>query len=626
MRLPDATRGPIVTRSTFAALAARATVTPSGPFTRFLPALSVYAAVTITGILLLVLPKAGDYVGPHDGDTLRLVQLRDFLAGQGWFDLTQYRLGAEGGTILGLSRLIDLPLAGLIRLFAAVGHPPLAAEALALTVWPLAIATLFIAAAGFGGRQLAGMIGMHVAFGLASLHAFTSLRFYPGGIDAINVELFLLLAVAGLLIERRRSAAAHALAGALAALSLAIGTETAPLVAVAALGVAVQWAWHGEAFARAARAFGLSLCLAVTAVLFATVPPSAYGEVSGNGASLGLFALAAAFGAGLSLLTLAGRDRARGLRLRLAGGLLLALAAASLLLAPHGLDGLLSGADLRVPEPGLAGPAETRAILTQIRLAPEIAGGFYAVGLFAVAVCLFRIRDRQQVEAHLLLGALILTAWLLTLATVRYAAFANALSILPLSFLITDLRRLSQAEPENINAGFAYTLAVLAAAPIVWIFLGTVSQKGIGNAITVPAMTHAVAPLSPAGTCRGAASTALLARLSPRTVAAPSASGPDILRFTRHRVLSVSATADTAGASLPVEIGLSPERQALDLLHGANVALLALCPTDAQTIAVARAYPEGLYAMLLRGEVPNDLRLVAAPKAGDLAVYAVRPQ
>lgn len=626
MRLPDATRGPIVTRSTFAALAARATVTPSGPFTLFLPALAVYLVLTLGGILLLALPGASDHVGPLSGDTLRLVQLRDFLAGQGWFDLTQYRLGPQGGAIIGLSRLIDLPLAGLVRLFAALGRPPLAAEALALTVWPLAVATLFIAAAGFGGRQLAGVIGMHVAFGLASLYAFTSLRFYPGAIEGTNVQLLLLLMVAGLLIERRRSATAHGLAGVLAALSLAIGPDMAPLVAVASLGIALRWAWHGEAFGSAARAFGLSLALCVTAIFLATVPPSAWGPVSCSAFSLGVFALAAPGGAGLFLLTVTGRNRSRSLRLRLAGALTLALAAAGVALAPQCLGGLLSGTDPLLAELGLAGPAETRSILTQIRLAPEAAGGFYAVGLFAIAVCAFRIRDRQQVEAHLLLGGLILAAWLLALLQARYAAFANVLSILPLAFLITDLRRLSQAEPENINAGFAYTMATLAALPLVWTFLGTVSQKGIGNAITIPALTRAMTPLPPAGICRGAVSTALLARLSGRTVAAPVASGPDILRFTRHRVLAVPGADGPVGSRLPVEIALAPEKDALDLLHGAGAALLALCPTDEETRAIARAHPEGLAARLLKGEVPNDLRLVAPPKPGDLAIYAVRPR
>src|SRR5437763_9686188 len=48
-------------------------------------------------------------------DAMRLVQIRDLLAGQNWFDLTQYRLNPPAGVPTHWSRLIDLPIALLIR-------------------------------------------------------------------------------------------------------------------------------------------------------------------------------------------------------------------------------------------------------------------------------------------------------------------------------------------------------------------------------------------------------------------------------------------------------------------------------------------------------------------------------
>jgi hypothetical protein len=47
-------------------------------------------------------------------DALRLVQVRDLLGGQGWFDLHQYRIMAPEGILMHWSRLVDLPLAALI--------------------------------------------------------------------------------------------------------------------------------------------------------------------------------------------------------------------------------------------------------------------------------------------------------------------------------------------------------------------------------------------------------------------------------------------------------------------------------------------------------------------------------
>src|SRR5271156_7111737 len=46
-------------------------------------------------------------------DAMRLVEVRDLIGGQGWFDLFQYRLDPPG-TSMHWSRIIDGPLAALI--------------------------------------------------------------------------------------------------------------------------------------------------------------------------------------------------------------------------------------------------------------------------------------------------------------------------------------------------------------------------------------------------------------------------------------------------------------------------------------------------------------------------------
>ena len=54
---------------------------------------------------------------PDTDDNLRLAQVRALLEGQGWYDLTQHRFDpAHGGANIHWSRLVDLPIAGLILL------------------------------------------------------------------------------------------------------------------------------------------------------------------------------------------------------------------------------------------------------------------------------------------------------------------------------------------------------------------------------------------------------------------------------------------------------------------------------------------------------------------------------
>ncbi len=69
-------------------------------------------------------------------DALRLAQLRDFLAGQSWFDTTQYRMNPPDGAPMHWSRLIELPLAALILLLRPIFGQP-AAEMIAGSAVPL---------------------------------------------------------------------------------------------------------------------------------------------------------------------------------------------------------------------------------------------------------------------------------------------------------------------------------------------------------------------------------------------------------------------------------------------------------------------------------------------------------
>src|SRR5882762_3552875 len=66
-------------------------------------------------------------------DNMRMMQVRGLLHGQGWFDLRQHRLA---GSNIHWSRLVDLPIAGLILLLR-----PLIGGA-AAERWAVAIAPL----------------------------------------------------------------------------------------------------------------------------------------------------------------------------------------------------------------------------------------------------------------------------------------------------------------------------------------------------------------------------------------------------------------------------------------------------------------------------------------------------
>ena len=93
---------------------------------------AVYGAVVLA--LLRQVPSAESLSAlMFNDDIMRLVEVRDWLGGQGWGDLMQYRMGPDGGTLMHWSRLVDAPIAGIIWL-AGLFLPASGAEAAALGV------------------------------------------------------------------------------------------------------------------------------------------------------------------------------------------------------------------------------------------------------------------------------------------------------------------------------------------------------------------------------------------------------------------------------------------------------------------------------------------------------------
>src|SRR5436305_12030978 len=69
-------------------------------------------------------------------DNMRIMQVRAWLHGQGWYDLRQYRLNPPFGANIHWSRLVDVPIAGLILgLRPFLGGP--GAERWAVAIAPL---------------------------------------------------------------------------------------------------------------------------------------------------------------------------------------------------------------------------------------------------------------------------------------------------------------------------------------------------------------------------------------------------------------------------------------------------------------------------------------------------------
>jgi hypothetical protein len=204
-------------------------------------------------------------------DAMRLVQVRDFLGGQGWYDLHQPRLGPPVGYESHWSRLIDAGLAGLFLLFHQFVDTALA-ERLMRVVWPVlwllpAFASVAAIAWRMAGREAAVVSLLMAVVGLPAFQ-----QFLPGRIDHHDVQITFALATLAATVWSDRSRAASWAAGALTGVALAIGLEGLVFLALCGAAFALRYVVDRSA-ARPLAHYGLALAAATAAAFFVTVGP-----------------------------------------------------------------------------------------------------------------------------------------------------------------------------------------------------------------------------------------------------------------------------------------------------------------------------------------------------------------
>jgi hypothetical protein len=176
-------------------------------------------------------------------DNLRLAQVRSWLGGQDWFDLRQHRLDpAHGGANIHWSRIVDLPIAGLIlSLRPLLG--PIGAEKWASAIAPLIPLLPMIVGLSLVIRRLVSPLAMPLGIVALALAGSTMGMVMPLRIDHHGWQLALLIvSLAGLADpDRRRGGLTTGLSS---AISLAIGLEM--IIYIALMGAAQVLFWVTE--------------------------------------------------------------------------------------------------------------------------------------------------------------------------------------------------------------------------------------------------------------------------------------------------------------------------------------------------------------------------------------------
>lgn len=558
-----------------------------------------------------------------DGDNdslLRLVEVRDLISGQGWFDLTQYRMGPDGGFVMHWSRLIDAPIAGIILLAKALGSNTPAAEMAAKIAWPtllfcLALFFTIRTAKRFGG-EASGLPA--TVLGAAALYFIGVFR--PGALDHHNAQITLTVAGLCLLLAAPARRGAALAAGAAIALTLAVGMETAPYVAAIGLGVAGLLAFGGAGERPVARDFGLGFAAVSAIVFLATVPPSGWAWPACDAFSVVQFALAAIGGVGLAAI--ASVDAAnRTLIRRIAALALLGAfaAAATWHFFPQCLAAPYAGVDPRLKELWLDNVDEAQSLLQLLGESPGTVAARYATPLVALVLLGLRLRRGAWRREDWLVFVMLLSAFLVGAWQVRGTTFAIVFAVVPLAAWVGIWRgRAGAGSPAGMQLRMA--LVWLVSLNASWIVMASAAS---GAANTLSSTVDRQSASDDGDECDAAADFAQLANLSKTTVLAVSNLGTSILAYSPHRALAGPYHRNIAGNLAVLDAFTGPIDAAQQVVKDRHVGLIAVCHADAEQRLLVGKAPAGLLAELVAGEPPAWLEPVGTGTES-LRLYRVR--
>jgi hypothetical protein len=533
---------------------------------------------------------------PDTDDAMRLVQVRDWLAGQSWFDTTQHRYW---GGIMHWSRLIDMPIAGLILLLTPLTGQEMA-ESITVILWPSLIFTAYLALISHQMNRLFGQKTACYALLAAALQPLLTGLAMPGRIDHHNVQYLLITAMVFASVSTEKKAVWGA--GILGALSLAIGFETLPFVAVPGLALAIIWIMSGHE-TDMAKLYGFGLSLLIGAVLLTMFQTGHFPWVETHCDTLaapGLSLLGGSVIATGVVYALNNKGffqtwQARGLSIGLAG---ICIIAACLALFPHCAAGPYAGLPEAVRLQWLPKVLEAMPLIPALQAYPESTLATFGPLFMACLVLVAAARIETGVKRHLLgTSAAIATLGLVIGFTqVRSAYIASAFIPIAGGYgLVWLLKCFEQNKGTGVRAALTSSVILLFSAP--WV----VPIKGLQmlGAASEPAMAR------PSATMNAKDLQSLNALPSGRIMSLIDW-GPNLLLHTHHSIIAAPYHRNAAGILAALQ-GLGGNEADLQQVMSENKADYLILPRTIDTLS-----PQSIGAQIATGLAsPSWLKAVA---------------
>jgi hypothetical protein len=570
------------------------TTDKSFPWSRFI-------LVWIAVCALLILVTRGQImtgIGWDPDDQLRMVQLRDWLGGQSWFDTTQYRIGEPDSQPMHWPRWIELPLALVFLLLK-----PLLGVATAETAAMVIVPLITLGVAMWLVARITELIFDRPIAILAATLTATAVpivaQIRPMRVDHHGWQIVLALAALWTMFWPDKRKGGIALGVALA-LWLLISLEGLPLSAAFIVLLVWRWVFQTE---EGVRLFWTLLSFLTASFLFYFGSQGNFNIVINYCDALSpAHLLACTAGAAVILPAikwLPANILLRVLSLAVAGVAALAIFCS---LAPQCVGGAFNTMDPVVREYWLVNVLEGLPIWYQNgKTMVTLLGGSIIVGL-ASLIYIVRVRPGQIDRSNLfILGYAFLWALVLSLFVQRATAVAAAFALPFLAWAV------HQAFVKARGISNVLTRIIATAAVVILIMPGPLAVA-LFNSVSAEEIKAENNPEN--AMCRGDESLARLNALPRSNILAPFDFGPRILLLTPHSVLATSHHRNDQAMGDQIRIFTSAPDVTRGILEAHNIRYIVACDDEAELAIYAKKHPDGLWARLAEEKKPDWLQSV----------------
>lgn len=543
-------------------------------------------------------------------DAMRSVQVRDLMAGQGWFDMSQYRLDPPAGVFMHWSRIVDLPLLVLIKTFGAMFEPAVA-ERLARLAFPLLLTILFFALMVFLCERLLGPAVRFEALAAAFLYGPATGQFEPGRIDHHAPQIVLLVAaIGGVCASLQQSRGRPAvLAGIAVAVSMAVSVENVPFFVALFAVIVLVWVLSGEKAAPLLTGFAAGLCGALPCAYLATIAPSRWLLAFSD--ALSLAQAVAMLASGGSLVGLAVSTPVLRRATTRAGVAAVAIAGATAVVAhafPLLFENPFTHLDPVVRLFWLDVVDEAQPLIRKLLTDPFWTIGVLSPILIGLVGTAWQVRvQRGQARlAWLILLVVAAGGFVASLLMVRTLSAVLALCVPGALALALRLRDCIPQRFATLRGPFGTLVLILATGSVGW----AAACNGLREAVPNGSGGAAAASLGSRANfqaCATPAAFSQLARLPVGLVLTDPDLGGYVLAHTPHSVLAGAYHRNERGLREAIDIFMAPPSQARSMLHDQHIDYVVLCRAAAEPLE-AQLAPGGLAASLRESESPLTLR------------------